>query len=122
MNQKSLPTDIDACHQLIAKLQSQVGQQVTELQQQATELTLKDKLIEEQAHSVLAIKAESDKLEEKNVELTLKVEKLLQQLFGRKSERRLDGEGQLFLDLGEDASPEVKDALTQAVEESEEIV
>lgn len=70
----------------------------------------------------MAIKAESDKLEEKNVELTLKVEKLLQQLFGRKSERRLDGEGQLFLDLGEDASPEVKDALTQAVEESEEIV
>ena len=58
MDSKPLPTDIEACHQLIAKLQSQVEEQATELQQQATELSLKDKLIEEQAHSVLELKAD----------------------------------------------------------------
>ena len=37
MDSKPLPSDIDACHQLIAKLQSRVGEQATELGQQATE-------------------------------------------------------------------------------------
>lgn len=110
-----LPGDLEDCHRLIATLQSQV-------EQQATELTLKEKLAQEQAHSVLQLKADNDKLEEKNTELTLKVEKLLQQLFGRRSERRVDGEGQLFLDLGEEATPEVISALEEAVREAEQVV
>jgi len=96
-----LPNDLEACHRLIATLQSQVQQQ---------------------AHSVLQLKADNDKLEEKNTDLALKVDKLLQQLFGRKSERRVDGEGQLYLDLGEEASPEVVSALEEAVREAEQIV
>lgn len=114
MGSEPLPNDLEACHQLIAKLQSQVGVQ-------ATELSLKDKLIEEQAHSVLELKAESDKLEEKNIELNLKLEKLLKQLYGRKSERRVDGEGQLFLDLGEEPTPEVVSALEDAIREAQQI-
>ncbi len=114
MDAKSLPNDLEACHQLIAKLQSRVGEQ-------ATELSLKDKLIEEQAHSVLELKAESDKLEEENIELNLKLEKLLKQLYGRKSERRVDGEGQLFLDLGEAPTPEVVSALEDAIREAQQI-
>tara|TARA_R110002049_G_scaffold46487_1_gene135213 strand:+ start:177120 stop:177971 length:852 start_codon:yes stop_codon:yes gene_type:complete len=110
-----LPDDLEACHRLIATLQSQVDKQ-------ATELSLKDKLTQEQAHSVLQLKANNDKLQEKNSELTLKVEKLLQQLFGRKSERRTDGEGQLYLDLGEEATPEVVSALEEAVREAEQVV
>ena len=115
MDSKPLPNDLDACHQLIAKLQSQVGQQ-------ATELSLKDKLIEEQAHSVLELKAESDKLDEKVIELNLKLEKLLKQLYGRKSERRVDGEGQLFLNLGEEPTPEVVSALEDAIRDAQQIV
>ncbi|MCO8124729.1 transposase [Stieleria sp. TO1_6] len=122
MNSKPLPNDIDACHQLIAKLQSQVGKHQQVIDDQSTELSLKDKLIEEQAHSVLELKAESDKLEEENIELNLKIEKLLKQLYGRKSERRVDGAGQLFLDLGEEPTPEVVSALEEAVREAHKIV
>ena len=118
----SLPGDLQDCHRLIAALQSQVQQQATALSQQKTALSFKDKLTEEQAHSVLQLKADNDKLEEQNVELTLKVEKLLRQLLGRRSERRVDGEGQLFLDLAEEASPEVVSALEEAIREAEQIV
>ncbi|WP_162006906.1 IS66 family transposase, partial [Roseimaritima sediminicola] len=110
-----LPTDVDACHQLIAKLQSQVGEQ-------ATELSLKDKLIEEQAHSVVELKANHDELDKKLVELKLTIKKLLSQLYGRKSERRIDGEGQLMLDLGDEPTPEVVSALEDAIRDAHKIV
>ena len=96
-----LPDDVEALHRLVASLQSQV---------------------EQQAHSVLELKSRNDKLESKNVDLQLRVDKLLQQLFGRRSERRTDGEGQLFLDLGEEATPEVVSALEEAVREAEQVV
>ncbi|WDQ17339.1 IS66 family transposase [Rhodopirellula sp. P2] len=94
------PNDIESCHRIIASLKSQV---------------------EEQAHSVLELKSHNDKLEEKNIDLQLKVEKLLQQLFGRRSERRVDGDGQLFLDLGDEATPEVVSALEEAIREAEQV-
>ncbi|MEM6474301.1 MAG: hypothetical protein AAF802_32505, partial [Planctomycetota bacterium] len=97
----SLPEDAESLRRLVATLQLQV---------------------EEQAHSVLELKSHNERLEEKNTELTLRVEKLLQQLFGRKSERRTDGEGQLYLDLGEEATPEVVSALEEAVREAEQVV
>ena len=129
MDAKPIPIDIEACHRLIATLQTQVKdrqQTIQEnqqtLQQQATELSLKDKLIEEQAHSVLELKADHDKLDEKVIELNLKLEKLLKQLYGRKSERRVDGEGQLFLNLGEEPTPEVVSALEEAIREAQQIV
>lgn len=122
MDSKLLPNEIDACHQLIARLQSQVAEQVTANQQQAIELSLKDKLIEEQAHSVLELKADHDKLDEKVTELNLTIEKLLKQLYGRKSERRIDGEGQLFLNLGEEPTPEVISALEEAIRDAHKIV
>jgi transposase len=115
MDCETPPNDIDACHQLIAKLHFQVGKQ-------ATELSLKDKLVEEQAHSVLEVKADHDKLGEKVIELNLTIEKLLKQLYGRKSERRIDGEGQLFLNLGEEPTPEVVSALEDAIRDAQEIV
>ncbi len=115
MDAKQLPDDLAACHDLIAKLQSQV-------QNQATDLAVKDKLVEEQAHSVLALKAASDRLDEKVAELNLTIEKLLNQLYGRKSERRIDGAGQLLLDLGEEVTPEVVSALEEAIQEAERIV
>lgn len=96
-----LPSDVKTLRRLVASLQSQV---------------------EQQAHSVIELKNHNDKLESKNVDLQLRVDKLLQQLFGRRSERRTDGEGQLFLDLGDEATPEVVSALEEAVREAEEVV
>ena len=119
---ESLPGELKECHRLIANLQSQVQQQATALDQQATALSLKDKLTQEQAHSVLQLKADNDKLSEENVELNLRLEKVLRQLLGRRSERRTDGEGQLFLDLGEEAMPEVKSALEEAIREADQLV
>ena len=115
MDVKQLPDDLDACHRLIANLQSQ-------LDSHATELAIKDKLVEEQAHSVLELKSDKDRLDEKVNELNLTIEQLLNQLYGRKSERRIDGVGQLLLDLGEEATPEVVSALEEAIRDAEQIV
>ena len=129
MDAKQLPTDINDCHRLIATLQLQVANRASELQQQAselqgkqTQLSLKEKLVEEQAHSILLLKENHDRLGEKVTELNLKIELLLKQLYGRKSERRLDGVGQLLLDLGEEATPEVVSALEEAIRDAERIV
>ncbi len=129
MNAKDMPTDLEAAHALIASLQSQLSKQsmaleahAAELEKRANEFSIKDRLLEEQAHSVLLLKAEADKLVKKNVELELTIEKLLKQLYGRKSERRVDSEGQLFLDLGEEPTPEVISALEEAVRDAQSVV
>ena len=129
MDETQLPNDLQTAHAMISALRSQVNvcdrtiqQQATELHQKNTELSLKDNLIEEQAHSVLELKADADKLDEKVTELNLTIEKLLKQLYGRKSERRLDGEGQLFLNFGEEPTPEVVSALEEAIREAQQIV
>lgn len=115
MDAKQLPDDLDACHQLIARLQSQA-------ESQATELVTKDRLVEEQARSLIAFQGDKDRLDEQVTALNLRIEKLLQQLYGRQSERRIDGVGQLLLDLGEEATPEVVSALEEAIRDSERII
>jgi len=115
MDAKQLPDDLEACHAWIANLQSKV-------ESQATELAIQEKLAQEQAHSVLGLKADKDQLDAKVAELNLTIEKLLQQLYGRKSERRRDGAGQLWLDLGEVVTPEVVSALEEAIREAEQVV
>jgi len=122
MKAAPLPTDIVDCHRLIATLQMKVEVEQQTIDHQATALELKQKLIEQQAHSVLELKADHDRLDEQVNELNLKIEKLLQQLYGRKSERRIDGVGQLLLDLGEEATPEVVSALEEAIREAEQVV
>lgn len=111
----TLPTDLNACHAMLNEQQSQ-------LQQHASELSLKTKLVEEQAHSVLQLKEDNDRLDLELTELKLIVEKLTKQLYGRKSERRIDGVGQLFLDLGEETTPEVVSAWEEAVRDAEKTV
>ena len=129
MDETPLPHDLQTAHAMIAALRSRVEdgdrtiqQQATELHRKNTELSLKDNLIEEQAHSVLELKADADKLDEKVTELNLMIEKLLKQLYGRRSERRLDGKGQLFLNFGEAPTPEVISALGEAIREARQIV
>lgn len=135
MASNSLPNDLQDCHRLIAMLQEQVKyQQSIERKQQAIQeeqrtieqlsiaLEIQNKLVEEQAHSVLQLKDNQDKLDLKVIELNLTIEKLLKQLYGRKSERRIDEVGQLLLDLGEEATPEVVSALEEAIRQAEQIV
>ena len=122
MDNQALPNDLDAAHALIATMQSTLEEQAAALEKQSTELSLKTNLIEAQAHSVLQLKADHDKLDQEVVELNLKIEKLLKQLYGRKSERRIDGEGQLHLNLGDEPTPEVISALEDAIRESQQIV
>lgn len=99
-----------------------IEQQAAALEKKDNELALKDRQLAEQAHGVLAVKAEHDKLQQQNAELQLRVEKLLHQLYGRKSERRTDSEGQLYLDLGEEPTTEVISALEEAIVEAEAII
>jgi transposase len=122
MDSKPLPNDTEALQQLVARLQSQLEQRNSELAQQTVELSLRDKLVEQQAHSIIALKTASDSLDKQVIELELKLEKLLKQLYGRKSERSFHNASQLLLDLGEDATPEVVDALEEAIREAEHIV
>jgi transposase len=122
MDAKQLPIDINDCHRLIATLQLQVESHASELQDKQTQFSLKEKLVEEQAHSVIELKENRDRLSEKVTELNLKIDLLLKQLYGRKSERRLDAVGQLLLDLGEEATPEVVSALEEAIRDAERIV
>ena len=61
-NEHPLPDDIEACHRLIASLQSRTEQQTVAMQEQAAALELKEKLVQEQAHSVLELKTINDKL------------------------------------------------------------
>ena len=126
---QALPEDLQAARALITTLQAQAKTQAAlleskdnELSVKTNELSIKDKQIQEQAHSVLEIQADRDKLQEQNIDLELRVEKLLQQLFGRKSERRVDSPGQLLLDIGEEASPEVVSALEDAIHEAQQTV
>jgi hypothetical protein len=65
MDADALPTELDDCHRLIAALQSHVDKQASELQFQQTQLALKEKLVQEQAHSVLKLKENNDRLDEK---------------------------------------------------------
>jgi len=123
------PEDLQAAPALIATLQAQakthatlLGRKDEQLSIKTNELSIKDAQLQEQAHSVLEIQADRAKLQEKNVDLELRVEKLLQQLFGRKSERRVDSPGQLFLDIGEEATPEVVSALEDAIREAQQTV
>ena len=55
-NEQPLPGDIEACHRQLARLQSRTEQQAAAMQKQAVALELKNKLVQEQAHSVLELK------------------------------------------------------------------
>lgn len=122
MDMEALRNDPETALALIQQQAAALNKQDAALERQRTELAIKDKQLAEQAHGVLAVQAEHDKLKEKNAELQLQVDKLLRQLFGRKSERRTDGDGQLYLDLGEEPTPEVISALEEAIREAEQVV
>lgn len=110
----SLPQELDACHRLIEELSSQ-------LQQQAHNLQSREAFAEEQSRTVVDLEASRQQLSEENEELKLTVRKLMDRLYGRRSERFVDDPDQIQLDFGDDAAA-VAEALAEAVLEAERTI
>ena len=110
----SLPDDLDACHRLIQ-------QQQAELESQSRQLHSRESFVEEQSRTVVELASAREKLSQENEELKLTVEKLLARLYGNRSERFVDGEGQLKFDFGDDQQAAVE-ALEEAIAEAEQTI
>ena len=87
-----MPQDLDACHALLA----------------------------EQARALVELQAKRERLSQENESLALTLQKLLAQLYGRRSERQIDDPAQRKLDFGAEQS--VQDGLADAAAEAEQIV
>jgi transposase len=94
-----LPQDLDACQALLRE---------------------KEALLAEQARALVELQAKRERLAQENESLALTLQKLLAQLYGRRSERRIDDPAQQKLDFGDE--PAVQDGLADAAAEAEQIV
>lgn len=120
----SLPTDMDACHELISsllqerdELTAQLQAREAEVEQQSQTLEARLAQLEEQSRTVIDLDAERKKLSQENDELKLTVEKLTDQIYRRRSERFVDPLQQ-YLDFG-DKEKGVIEALDEAVQDAE---
>lgn len=77
-------------------------------------------LLFEQARVIAEMQQSRGELSQENEELKLQLAKLMQQLYGRRSERVVEDPNQKQLDFGDEAA--VRDALAAAAAEAEEIV
>ena len=123
----SLPQELDACHRLIEQLSSQRDQlssrlqaQDTQLQQQAHDLQSREAFVQEQSRTVVDLETSRQQLSQENEELKLTIRKLMDRLYGRRSERFVDPD-QLQLDFGDDAQA-AAEALAEAVLEAERTI
>jgi len=108
----SLPQELDACHRLIEQLSSQ-------LEQQARDLESREAFVQEQSRTVVDLEASRQQLCQENEELKLTVRKLMERLYGRRSERFIADPNQILLDFGDDAEA-AAEALAEAVLEAEQ--
>ena len=108
----SLPQDLDACHRLIEQLSSQ-------LEQQARDFESREAFVQEQSRTVVDLEASHQQLCQENEELKLTVRKLMERLYGRRSERFIADPHQILLDFGDDAEG-AAEALAEAVAEAEQ--
>jgi len=108
----SLPQELDACHRLIEQLSAEREQLAARLQSQ-------DAFVAEQSRTVLDLADSRQKLSQEVEELKLTLRKLMERLYGRRSERFLADPDQLPLDFGDDAAAAVE-ALAEAVLEAEQ--
>ncbi len=138
----SLPQDLEACHQLIEQLvsereqlssqldqlssqveqlSSQVEQLSSQLDQQTRDLESRETFVEEQSRTVIDLAASQQQLAQENEELKLTVRKLMERLYGRRSERFIPDPDQILLDFGGD--PEAAaEALAEAIWEAEQTI
>jgi transposase len=115
----SLPQELDACHRLIEQLVSEREQLSSELEQQTRDLQSRDAFVQEQSRTVVDLGASHQQLSQENEELKLTVRKLMERLYGRRSERFMADPNQILLDFGDDAEG-AAEALAEAVLEAEQ--
>jgi len=94
----SLPQELDACHQLIQQLSSEREQLASQLEQRARDLESREAFVHEQSRTVVDLAESREKLSQENEELKLTVRKLMDRLYGRRSERFIIDPDQLLLD------------------------
>jgi transposase len=114
----SWPAELDDCHRLIEQLSSRLQAQDAQLHQQAHELESREAFAQEQSRTMVDLDALHQKLSQENEELKLTVQKLLERLYGRRSERFLADPNQIQLDFGDDVAA-AEEALAEAVLEAE---
>jgi len=108
----SLPPELDACHRLIEQLSAEREQLSSRLQSQ-------EAFVQEQSRTVLDLADSRQQLSQENEELKLTVRKLMERLYGRRSERFIADPDQLPLDFGDDPAA-AAEALAEAVLEAEQ--
>jgi transposase len=124
----SLPAELDACQRLIEQLSSECEQlssrlqaQDAQLHQQAHELESRAAFVQEQSRTVVDLEASHQQLSQENEELKLTIRKLMERLYGRRSERFVPDPNQIPLDFGDDAAA-AAEALAEAVLEAEQTI
>jgi transposase len=117
----SLPQELDACHRLIEQLISEREQFSSQLEQQARDFQSRDAFAQEQSRTVVGLEASHQQLSQENEELRLTVRKLMERLYGRRSERFIADPNQILLDFGDDAGA-AAEALAEAVLEAEQTI
>ncbi len=113
-------TELDFLRQQIATLQAEQARQHSHLQEKTTLVERQTTLIEQKDWLLSEQSATIRRQEEKLAQQQLEINRLIQQAFGRRSERYLESPQQLKLDFGGGA--EVTDAangLQQAVDEKQ---
>ena len=114
-----MPQDLDACHRLIEQLISERTQLSSQLEQQARDLQSREVFVQEQSRTVVDLEVSHQQLSQENEELKLTVQKLLERLYGRRSERFIADPNQILIDFGDDAEA-AAEALAEAVLEAEQ--
>lgn len=111
----SWPQELDACHRLIEQLSLQRDELSSRLQAQ-------DAFAAEQSQTVVELDNARQELRQENDELKLTVRKLMDRLYGRRSERFIADPDQLPLDFGESEDAAAAEALAEAVLEAERTI
>jgi transposase len=110
----SLPQELDACHRLIERL-------VAERDQLSFDLQSREAFAEEQSRTVVDLEGSRRQLSQENAELKLTLQKLMDRLYGRRSERLVGDPNQILLDFGDDAAA-AAEALAEAVCEAQRTI
>jgi len=117
----SWPQELDACHRLIEQLSAECEQLSAEREQLTARLVAQEAFGEEQSRTVVDLEDSRQSLSRENDELKLTVRKLMDRLYGRRSERFVVDPNQLSLDFGDDTQS-ATEALAEAVWEAERTI
>lgn len=115
----SWPQELDACHQLIEQLSCQLEHTSAEREQLSSRLQSQDTFAAEQSRTVVDLEDSRQKLSQENDELKLTVRKLMDRLYGRRSERFVTDPDQLPLNFGDNDEAAAAEALAEAILEAE---